>query len=207
MKTEYKLFLIASLILIVVIIFIINLPAESLNEQTYTIASEEDDGRTFETIGDVGFDNEPDAWANLEVNPSYSFGLRFTNISIPKNACIKEARIKLFSIGIPDRHDVVNCTIYADDVDSAQNFTVMGCLNRSGRTYSNNSIVWHEQLPYNRWVTTPDITQIIQEIINRDGWKQGNNIALLFITFNSLDSAVFENYDMGRPAELSIEWK
>lgn len=181
-------------------------PAEKTDNLTLQITSEDDDGRSFEVPSTMGYGNEPGAWANLQINPSYSFGIRFINVSIPKNAQITKAYVKLYSIGIPG-HNQVNCLIYGDNVDNALNLTAMGCLDRSGRIYTNKSVDWDAPAPYHVWVQTPSLASIIQEIIDRPGWEIGNPIALLFVTKNTDDTAVFANYDQGNPAELYIEWK
>ena len=82
----------------------------------------------------------------------------------------------------------------------------MGCLSRSGRIYTSYSVEWDDEAPYKEWVRTPTLNGIIQEMIDRPDWETGNPIALLFITKNTDDTAVFANY-AENPAEIYIEWK
>lgn len=171
------------------------------------VMSEQDDGRTFEVPGSPdGFGNEPDDIDNLEINPTYSFGVRFTNITIPKGAIISNAYVKLFSIGLSNRNDHVNCTIYGDNVDSADDFYAKGCLDRCGRIYTKNYVLWDAITPFQQWVTTPNLKEIVQEIIKRPKWESNSSIALLFITRHTPDSAVFNNFNLGNAAELIIEF-
>jgi len=190
--------------LIIFLNIIYNNPKNFLERE---IISENDDGRTFEVPSlPEGFGDEYTEWATLQVNPTYSFGLRFTNITIPRGSKIIEAYVKLFSIGSKG-HCHVNCTIYCDNTSDALNFSTKGCLERCGRNYTKASVDWNEKLPYLSWVKTPSIKYLVQEVINRADWKAGNALAILFITKHSDDSAVFDNYGGGHPARLYIEWR
>jgi hypothetical protein len=172
------------------------------------VISEQDDGRTFEVPSSPdGFGNEPDDWANLEINPSYSFGIKFNNITIPKGTIITNAYVKLYSIGLSNRNDHVNCTIYGDNVDNADDFYTKGCLDRCGRIYTQKYAIWDVVTPFQQWVITPNLKNILQEIINRPGWEKNNSIALLFITQHTQDAAVFNNFNLGNVAELDIEFR
>lgn len=205
-----KINIIISIIILVITVAILTMVLVKFSEESnfieLQVTSENDDGRTFEVPSTGAYGDEYEAWANLQVNPSYSFGVRFTDVSIPKNATIKEAYVKLFSLGIP-KHQHINCTIYCDNVGNAVNFSTMGCLKINGREYTKTSQDWNNNdLPYKDWVKTPSITHLIQEVVNRRDWKTDNAIAVLFISKHTPDSAVFDNYGGGHPARLYIEW-
>ena len=182
-------------------------PDDVLSE-IYTVNDENDDGRTFTVeLGETGYGNEYETWALLQLSPSYSFGLKLDNISIPQGTTIEEAYIQLYSIGTPG-HQNPNCIIYCDDVDNAVDFSVLGVLNISGRNYTNNSVVWNTTTPYGEWVKTPSLVNPLQEIIDRKNWTSGNSLAFLFVTKGlRWYSAAFNNYDTGYPAKLYVEWK
>ena len=169
------------------------------------IIDEFDDTRTFETSNEQGSGNEPDSWANLQVTSSYSFGIRFNNITIPKGSKIINAYVKLFSIGIPG-HNHIDCIIYGDSDTNAINFSTKGCLKRSGRNYTESYVIWDAKSPYQKWVKTPILTEIVKEIINKPGWENGKSIVFLFITQHTMNSAVFSNFGRGNPSELYIYW-
>jgi hypothetical protein len=206
---KIKYLLLFTLILIVSIVLFTSFYSNNPNYNLLKVkvSNENDDGRTFETISEVGFGDEIGAWANLQINPSYSFGVKFDNITIPKGSKIGESYVKLYSIGLPGSHEHVNCIIYGDDVDNAVNFSVKGCLDRCNRNYTDNYILWNKNTPFKKWVKTPSLNNIIQEIIDREGWINGNSIAILFITRNTNDTAVFSNYGNGNPPEIIIKWQ
>ena len=204
-NTVYLLISITILVLICISIYIY-FNAIATSTLTRKVMSEQDDGRTFEVPSSPdGFGNEPEGWANLEINPTYSFGVRFTNISLPRGSRVIDAYVKLFSIGLPNRNDHVSCTIYADNVDTSDDFYTKGCLDRCGRIYTTNSVLWDAITPFTQWIKTPALTDIIQEIIERPGWEQGNSISLLFITRHTNNSAAFNNFELGNSAELVIK--
>jgi hypothetical protein len=177
------------------------------NHDVFIVDDEHDDSRTFTVmLNELMSENEDGGWATLQLSPSYSFGVRFNNVSIPKNATIKDAYVELYSIGTPG-HLHPNCVIYCDDVDSAENFTLIGVLNISGRIYTNESVTWNQTIEYGKWIKTPSITSCIKEVISRSNWSSGNSIAVLFDSEGYRGySAAFRNYEQGSPAKLHIIW-
>jgi len=181
---------------------------EKYEHEIFYVEDEHDDSRTFTVmLNELMSENEDGDWATLQLSPSYSFGVRFSNISVPKNATIKDAYVELFSIGTPG-HLHPNCIIYCDDVDSAVNFTQIGVLNISGRIYTSSSVTWNQSIEYGKWIKTPSITACIKEVISRTNWSAGNSIAVLFDSQGYQGySAAFQNYERGAPAKLHILWE
>ena len=209
MNKKIKLILSITIITILVVatLSLIFTNHEKYNIFTAQVIAEYNDGRTFTTLyNEKGYGNENDAWALLQLSPSYSFGVRFINVSIPQGAKIKKAYVELYSIGTPG-HRHPNCKIYCDDTDNAVNFSVKGVLDICGRNYTTNYTRWNTTLPYSKWVKTPSIAKQVQEVINRENWTSGNAIAVLFVTEGLRGySAAFHNYAAGNPAKLYIEW-
>lgn len=189
------------------VVYIINQPDSGIHHDVYVVGSEHDDARTFTAQNsETGYGNEDGQWATLQLSTSYSFGVRFTNVSIPKYAVIKTAYIEIYSIGTPNhRHPV--CRIYCDDVDNAVNFSSIGVLDICGRVYTSGFSEWNTTLPYGQWVSTPSLVGPMQEVIDRKTWESGNAIAFLFVSEGTLDcAATFQNYESGQPAKLYVEW-
>jgi hypothetical protein len=183
--------------------------APKVNRETYEVNDEFDNARTFSVYKDgnlVGFGNENGSWALLQLAPSYSFGLKFDNIEISQGTEIKSAYIALYSIGTPiNRYP--NCKIYCDDTDNAVNFSKIGVLNISGRTYTENYTLWNDTVEFEKWTNTLSLVASIQEVIDRKNWVAGNSIAFLFVSEGYLDySATFQNFENGYPAKLYVEW-
>lgn len=211
MKNNRIIVIIIIILLIGVIFSIYTFKEANVISSTYDIfevSHNQDDSRTFTVmLNEKGYENEDGAWASLQLAPSYSFGVRFINVSIPANATIIDAYVKLFSTGSPGL-DHPNCKIYCDNVDNAVNFAVVGVLNISGRNYTQNFTNWNETADYGKWVKTPSIAAQIQEAISRKNWTSGNSIAVLFVTNGyKRFSATFQNFERGYPAKLYVDWK
>ncbi len=192
---------------VVVIIMFFPSPVEEKHYVTiFEINTADDDARTF-ISSETGFGNEDGRWATLQLSPSYSFGLRFNNISLPENITIIDAYIQLYSIGTPGNL-YPNCRIYCDNTTNAVNFSEIGVLDISGRNYTNSYVRWNDTVSYGKWINTPSILSPLKEIIEKDNLTDGNSIAFLFVSEGIFGySATFQNYESGYPAKLIIHWK
>ena len=105
-------------------------------------------------------------------------GIRFQNIAIPPNAYITSAYIE-FEVD-ETGSDATSLTISGQAADNpgtfaADDFTI------SNRSKTTASVVWSPDA----WNTadakhqTPDISSVVQEIVDRGGWASGNAMAFL----------------------------
>jgi hypothetical protein len=182
---------------------------EENNESIFEVIDPHDDARTFTAENsEVGYGNEDGDWAYLQLAPSYSFGTRFQNVTIPKDAVIIDAYVALYCMGTPD-HLHPNCFIYCDNVSNSQNFSkVVGVLNISGRNYTNNMVDWNRTVRYGYWYRTPPLTDIVKEVIDNKNWISGNPITVLFVSKGLRRySTTFQNFENGYPPKLYIIWK
>ena len=181
---------------------------EPPNHDIYYVEDEFDDARTFTVmLNELQSETEHGSWALLQLSPSYSFGVRFNNITISNNSEIVDAYVELYSIGTPG-HDHPNCKIYCDNADNAENFTTTGVLNISGRNYTTNYSLWNATVSFDEWVKSPSITESVKEVVSRINWSNGNSIAVLFVSEGYPGySAAFENYENNYPAKLHILWR
>ena len=211
MKKSSKIYL-KILIFLVINIFILLLgciqDSNGINTTIAEVLNDNDDARTFTVENnDLGYGNEDGYYETLQLSPSYSFGVRFINIDIPKGAEIINASVSIYSTGTPG-HSHPNCIIYCDNTSYSVNFSECGVLNICGRNYTKSSVIWNTTVPYGEWVFTPSIKNLIQDIINRDDWEKGNPITVLFISRGFKEySATFQNHEKGYPARLEIKWK
>lgn len=202
--------IIISAVIIVIILSILGnyfFFSDKTYSHIYEVDEGSDNGRTFTVEGDdQGYGNENGSWALLQLSPTYSFGVKFDNIKIPKGANIMNAYVELYCVGTPG-HQNPNCKIYCDDVDNAKNFQDIGVLDISGRKYTYNYVVWNDTATYGKWIQTSSINLPINEVINRDNWQSGNSIAILFVSQGlSGYSCAFENFENDFPPRLSIDW-
>lgn len=112
--------------------------------------------------------------------------LRFTEIDIPQGASIVSAIITMIA---NTSQSVTTCqlTINGNLANDAAAPTNVSEYNSATRT--SNSTAWQPAATTaNSAFVTPDITDIIQEIINQSGWARGNALQI-FIEDNGSDSS------------------
>jgi hypothetical protein len=173
--------------------YLFNVQAQSLEFSRYIIATDTitDEGVTFEASSDDAeqendeidslFDDDIDA--GWEGDPEdfnvLSCGLRFQNICIPKGARIDSAFIVVYSHEAKTAEDVAELTIFGNDVDDAETFTEDALI--TDRTYTSEDVEWTVAEEWGLWSEerTPDLSNIVQEIVDRDGWNFGNSLAFI----------------------------
>ncbi|MHC4189565.1 MAG: fibronectin type III domain-containing protein [Planctomycetota bacterium] len=110
-------------------------------------------------------------------------GLRYTDVAIPKGAAITEAWVRFQVDETKGGTDPVNLIIEGELSANAAAFT-SDAFTVTSRARTTAQVQWSvpnwtangEQGPDQ---TTPDITSIIEEIINQDGWAAGNALVLI----------------------------
>jgi hypothetical protein len=119
-------------------------------------------------------------------------GLRFQNVNIPMGAAITSAYLE-FEVD-ETGSDATSLNIYGQAVDNAATFTTTSS-DITSRAKTSASAAWNN-VP--AWSTesekkqSPDISPIIQEIVNRTGWSSGNSLAIII---TGIGKRVAEAYD------------
>jgi hypothetical protein len=112
-------------------------------------------------------------------NTSQLVGLRFTNVAIPDNATIVNAYLE-FEVAQTDSVST-SLTIRGQAADNAPAFSSTR-YDISTRPRTTTRVAWNN-IP--AWTTintrwqTPNISSIIQEIVNRSNWISGNAIVII----------------------------
>jgi hypothetical protein len=104
-------------------------------------------------------------------------GVRFLNVTIPMGATINSASIQFTAKG---NNGDPTIDIYGVKEDNASIFTTT-TNDLSGRAATTATVGW-SSIP--AWTggevySTPDLTTIIQELVNQGGWVSGNSLAIL----------------------------
>jgi len=106
-------------------------------------------------------------------------GLRFNGLEIPQGATISNAYIEFEA----DNTDSVatSVTITGEMADNAAAFSTDD-YNLTNRAQTTANVTWNNIQPWN--VTsqkhqTPDLTAIVQEVVNRSGWAAGNSMVFI----------------------------
>ncbi len=142
-------------------------------------------------------------------------GIRFNNITIPKEAIITNAHIQ-FTVDASNKNaDPSSLTVVGEAVDNAVTFDPLVNFNLSVRPKTTASVSW--AIPAGSWASaspapvagsdqrTSDIKTVIQEIINRSGWASGNSLAL-YLTGSGLREAEAYDGDAPNAALLVVEY-
>ncbi len=122
---------------------------------------------------DTGWEGEADDQNILTA------GLRFRDIFIPQGATIDSAYIMVWSHEAKTAEDVARITISCEATDDAETFTLDALI--TDRPTTDASVLWEVAEPWEIWqpYRTPDLKDIIQEVVNRDGWKENNSLAFI----------------------------
>jgi hypothetical protein len=109
-------------------------------------------------------------------------GIRFPNLAVPRGATITNAWIQFEATGV--QTSATSLTIRAQAADNAGTFAKQGSSKISTRIRTTSSAAWapvswnlaNEAGANQR---TPDLTAVVQEIVNRTGWTSGNALAII----------------------------
>ncbi|NRA53302.1 MAG: VWA domain-containing protein [Gammaproteobacteria bacterium] len=139
----------------------------------------------------------------LPIKDAKTIGLRFNNITIPKDHAITAAHLVLTA---KDYHEgTANAEITAQDSANPVKFARVDD-NISGRTSTTASVVWNfSTWNLNSQYTSPDITSIITELVTRSDWASGNSMVIKLRHTQGTRKA-YAQYDWaGTPPKLVIQ--
>jgi type IV pilus assembly protein PilY1 len=107
---------------------------------------------------------------------NYTDGFRFANLNIPPGAIITSAYIRFKAY--TTLATSTSLIIAGEKVDNAATYTTTS-NNISGRTATTASVPWTSIPAWTAGLTykSPDLKTIVQEIVDRPGWSDGNAIA------------------------------
>ncbi|SFS13965.1 5'-nucleotidase C-terminal domain-containing protein [Yoonia litorea] len=157
-----------------------------------------DGGAMYMDSSDLEFVNDD------HVNGDQIIGMRFEALAVPQGAEITEARLT-FEVDEPSGADTA-LTIRGEATGDAQRFA-MDAGDISRRPLTEAAVDW---LP-EPWIqigaskTTPDLSTVITEIVQRDDWAEGNAIVLIVTGQGLRTAAAFDGDPGGAPA-LSIDF-
>ena len=133
-------------------------------------------------------------------------GLRFTDIVLPKAAQIELVTIQ-FTAANTDTNSI-SLVIHGDSNPNAAKFTLSDD-NISQRALTTTSVNWSP----NEWITdddgvdqrTPDLSAMVQEIVDQPGWFSGNSLVFI-ISGTGLRSAKSWDNDPAQSPQIHIEY-
>ncbi len=169
------------------------------------VASVNDDAIQYGTSGgSVNIDHfgmkMTESWSNQTI------GVRFDNIPIPQGAIITKASIQFATKSEDQSTGYSNLNIKGELSGDAAIF-IEENKNISNRVQTDASVIWEPA----EWLIqgesgdrqrTPDLSVLLQEIIDQNSWQNGNAIAFI-ITGEGTRSA--HNFTSGNPPSILIE--
>jgi hypothetical protein len=117
-------------------------------------------------------------------------GVRFANVLIPQGATIDSA-VVTFRAQSNQAGNITDIIVRGEDVNDAAAFsTYADFIGRMTSSSTTNTVDWDITADWflNIAYSTPDISTIIQEIVNRPNWESGNAI-VIFIDCSSIVGA------------------
>jgi len=157
-----------------------------------------DDGEYENGVIDKMNDDDLDmGWEGDDLNIMASF-LRFQNVTIPQGTPIDSVTLVIYAHEDETAPSMI--TIVAEAVDSTLLMPEDDTL--ANRTMTAASVRWEITEDWTMWepYPSPNLATIIQELIDRPGWKSGNALTIFLIGENQgaslLDNARdFESYE------------
>ncbi len=147
-------------------------------------------------------ENSGTGGSQLDFEPGNNIGLRFRNLDIPQGATILDARISI--------------TARRDDTGASTDINIFGEANDNPNSYGNvNSrpkttatVLWEPtDWTQNIVYESPDLSSIVQEIVNRGGWNEGNAMAFIMETTGPNRRGRTYNDSPTRAPRLSITYQ
>ncbi len=134
--------------------------------------NDEIDSLTDDDI-DAGWEGEADDQNILTA------GMRFQNVQVPQGARIDSAFFIVFSHEGKSTEDVARITIVGDATDNATTFTEDQLI--TDRPSTANTVLWEvaEEWEIYQPYQSADIAPIVQELVDRAGWQNGNAMAFI----------------------------
>jgi len=144
---------------------------------TYQVSASTDDSYSSMQLEFTGSRCLRVGYWDSEPPPYTMFAARFRNVDVPQGAFIVDARLKIR--GYSDGSQVLYGVIQAEDADNPAGFAVRFIAHIVKTTAAVN---WDPVESWDSavWYTSPDISTVVQEVVDRPGWLAGNAMVITF---------------------------
>ncbi len=111
--------------------------------------------------------------AALDFSANSAVGIRFGSVAIPRGATVTSAVLEFRASKTSEGS--LTLTVRGDDSDSASTFS---SKNLSSRSKTSASALWYPRTwTVDMTTRSSELKDVVQEIVDRDGWKSGNAMA------------------------------
>jgi len=142
---------------------------------------------------------------------AYRSWYRFQNATIPAGATITSAKLQ-FQARVSSYNDVITCNVRIH-FEGADNPSAPSDLsNLTGRSLTTEYTDWNNIGAWSddTWYDSPDITDALQEVIDRGGWESGNALVAHVLDNSSTSFAARRVWDRvsgsSYPAKLVVTY-
>lgn len=143
------------------------------------IATGNDDAEERNPPGGTISRSSTDLELNSDGGTDQEVGMRFQNVTVPAGAIVSNAYVEFTTD--ETNAGATSVTFYGEDTDDADGFSAdAGDITNRQKTAA--SVDWNNIPAWNivdETHQTPDLSTIIQEIIDRDGWSSGNDMVII----------------------------
>jgi len=186
---------------IVVFLVMLNLVVVVANCETtltYQVSANEDNATATQWIQYTGPGNSLVVGYRYGEPPPFSMSaMRFRNINIPQGTVIVDARLKIRAHSNPITGETLYGVIHAEDANNPPDFSsrsIADIVKTSAAVNWDHSSYWETTW----WYTSPDISAVVQEVIDRYGWSTGNAIVITYSNrLSNGEARHFCSYDFG----------
>ena len=136
-----------------------------------------------------------------------SVGIRFQKVSIPTGAVIKHAHLQFQTD--EENSSATSLNISGEAIDNAPAFT-SASYNISQRSRTSAAVNWQPEAWETLWEAgskqrTPELSTVVQEIVDRSGWSSGNALAFIITGTGERGAESYEGSPAGAPL-LYVEY-
>jgi hypothetical protein len=141
-------------------------------------------------------------WLGTGQSTSASYtGLRFTGITIPRNAVITSAYLEVYST--QNQWISIGFQVYGDNTGNSAAFTTSTKPSQRPLTAQNVTYSANTQWVANQWYQITSLEPVIQALVNRSDWQSGNALTLILKgTSGQYGRKIVQSYD-GSPSFAS----
>lgn len=138
-------------------------------------------------------------------NADQTIGMRFTNIDIPQGAIIQSATITFEAYR--SSSGAADLRFHAHNTDNAPAFSRNG-FDISSRAKTAASVDWNNIPAWskNKSYVSPDLSGVVQEVVNRSGWSSGNNFAVIVTGSGGRDAYSYDGSPSRAPLLEIAYW-
>jgi len=146
---------------------------------TYQVSAGADDGHASADNKLMGYTFLRVGYWNGEPPPVTMSAMRFRDVNVPQGIFILDARLKFRAHSNPITGKSLYGVIHAEDADNPIGFSSRSITNIVKTTAEVN---WDHSTHWstNSLYTSPDISAVVQKVIDRPGWHAGNAMVITY---------------------------